>query len=151
MAVASCGGRLSGERLQASRQELLRAAWAAHAFAPNREVTLASHVCALRVDGQWFTVLDVQELIKGSVVPRGANSIIVLDPEFKLVTRLVYATERPLFCVDNRLYVWGDLQIEQTATEGSELTFSDHARLVTARHVEANAFPAPPGKSPPRQ
>jgi hypothetical protein len=151
VALMGCGGRLTVERLQDTRQELLQKAFAAHVFDPDRLVTHASHVCSLRVDGQWFPVLDVQELVKGAVVPRGANSIVVLDPEFKLAMSLPYATERPLFCVDSRLYVWGDLQVEEASVEGNELTFTDRARRLTARHVEANAVPAPSGKSSPAQ
>ena len=151
VALMGCGAPLTVERLQDCRQELLHRAFTAQAFDPDREIAHVSHVCSLRVDGQWFPVLDVQELVKGQAVPRGANSIVVLDSAFKIVKRLSYATERPLFCVDNRLYVWGDLQIEESASEGNELTFTDRARYLTARAVEANDVPAPSGKSPPTQ
>lgn len=149
--IAGCGGHLTVERMQDSRQGLLQKAFAAHTFDPDREITHASHVCSLRLDGQWFPVLDVQEVVKGEVVPRGANSIVVLDPEFKLAMRLPYTSERPLFCRDNRLYVWGDLQVEAAAAEGSEVTFTERARHVAVRHVEANDVPAPSGKAPPAQ
>lgn len=146
-----CGGRPEVERLQSSRQELLRRALAAQAFDPAREVVHASHVCSLRIDGRWFPVLDVQELVKGVVTPRGVNTIVVLDPELALAMRLPYTAERPLFCLDDRLYVWGDLQVEAAAAEGNELTFHDHGRRLTLRHVEANDLPAVPGTRPPAQ
>jgi hypothetical protein len=149
--IAGCGGRLTVERLQDARQGLLQKAFAANSFDPDRQVTHVSHVCSLRLDRQWFPVLDIQEIVKGEVVPRGANSIVVLDSEFKLTMRLPYATERPLFCHDNRLYVWGDLQVEETASEGNELTFTEHARHLTVRHVEANDVPALSGKASPEQ
>jgi hypothetical protein len=149
--MVGCSGQSNGERLQASRHELMRAASAAGVFDPDREIAHASYVCALRLDRRWFTVLDIQELAKGAVVPRGANSIIVLDPELELAKRLPYTTERPLFCVDDRLYVWGDLHVDEISSEGNELTFTDHARSLKLRHVDANDVPAPSGKSPPAQ
>ena len=151
VALMGCGGPLTVERLQDSRQGLLQKAFAAHAFDPDREITHVSHVCSLHLDGQWFPVLDVQEVVKGAVVPRGANSIVVLDPDFKLARRLAYATERPLFCEGNRLYVWGDLQVEEASAEGNELTFTGRASHLTVRHVETTDVPAPSGKSPPIQ
>jgi hypothetical protein len=151
LALMGCGGRLTVENLQKSRQDVLQKAFAAHVFDSDRAITHASHVCSLRLAGEWYPVLDVQEIVKGAVVPRGANSIVVLDPGFKVAMRMPYATERPLFCDENRLYVWGDLQVEAAAAEGNELTFTDRASHLLARHVEANDVPAPPGKSSPRQ
>jgi hypothetical protein len=151
LALVGCSGRLTVESLQKSRQDVLQKAFTAHVFDPNRAITHASHVCSLRLAGQWYPVLDVQEIVKGAVVPRGANSIVVLDPSLAVAMRMPYATERPLFCDENRLYVWGDLQVEAASAEGNELTFTDRASHVLARHVEANDVPAPSGKSSPGQ
>jgi len=133
-----CARQLTVEGIQNSRQALFSRAASAHIFDPDRAVVHAGHVCSLKIDKRWFPVLDIQELVKGVVTPRGVNTIIVLDPDFQLAMRLPYATERPLFCADNRLYVWGDLQVEAEATEGNELTFTDHAHRVVLRHIEAN-------------
>lgn len=149
--AVGCAIRLDGEALQSSRRELLQKAWAEQIFDPDRLVSHASHACSLRIDQQWFPVLDVQELVKGAATPRGVNSIVVLAPNLKVAMRLPYTTERPLFCLGNRLYVWGDLRVDGATSEGNELTFTDHGRHVTLAHVEANDVPAPSGKQVPMQ
>ena len=85
------------------------------------------------------------------VVPFLKRLDIFTTKNVALAMRLPYATERPLFCHDNRLYVGGDLQVEEVASEGNELTFTDRARHLTLLHVEANDVPAPSGKAPPAQ
>ena len=147
----ACAGHVTNESLQASRQQLLHQAWAEQVFDPDRLVSHASHACSLRIDDQWFPVLDVRELVKGDATPRGVNSIVVLDPALKIAMSLPYTTERPLFCLGNRLYVWGDLRLDDAASEGNELTFTDHGRHVTLSHVEANDVPAPSGRQAPTQ
>jgi hypothetical protein len=149
--AAGCASRLTSETLQTSRRDLMHQAWAEQIFDPDRAVSHASHACSLRIDEQWYPVLDVQELVKGDATPRGVNTIVVLDPNLKVAQRLPYTTERPLFCLGNRLYVWGDLRVDGGTSEGNELTFTDRARQVTLAHVEANDVPAPSGKQAPIQ
>jgi hypothetical protein len=145
--LGSCAAALTAGKAQETREQLVRRLAEQHVFDADRTVSHVSHVCSLRVAGQWFPVIDLQELVKGAASPRGANAILILDPALRLSLRLSYTTERPLFCVDNRLYVWGDLPIDGVAGEGNELTFSD-GRNVSLRHVEANDVPAPSGKQP---
>jgi len=146
-----CASHLTGETLQTSRQALLHQAWAAQVLDPDRLAAHASHACSLRIEDQWFPVLDVRELVKGAATPRGVNTIVVLDPALEVAARLPYTTQRPLFCLGNRLYVWGDLSIDGVASEGNELTFTDRAHRFTLSHVEANDVPAPSGRHAPMQ
>ncbi|HLK62940.1 MAG TPA: hypothetical protein VKU19_05850 [Bryobacteraceae bacterium] len=98
-------------------------------------------------------MVDVQEMIKGASTPRGLNRIVVLDRELKPVREIEYTSQRPLFCVENRLYVFGDLEIDNVLPEGNVLTFSRRGRTVTLTHVEANDYPIPltgARKSPPQ-
>jgi hypothetical protein len=137
--------------IAAGRDQLLGSLLALHVYDPARRVTHAAHVCTLRVDGADFPVVDLQETVPGASTPRGVNAIVVLDGSLRPVRRLEYTSERPLFCLENRLFVWGDLRIDGVEPEGNELTFSAGARSVTLRHVEANDVPAPSGASGPRQ
>jgi hypothetical protein len=137
--------------VESGRSELLAGLVRAHAFDPARFVTHAAHVCSLRLDGAMFPVVDLQEIVRGAQTPRGVNAILVLDAALRPVRRIEYTRERPLFCVDNRLYVWGDLRIDGVEGEGDELTFTDGGRTLALRHVEANDTPAPSGASGPRQ
>ncbi len=85
----------------------------------------------------------LQELVKGAMVPRGVNAILVLDSALRLLRRIEYTTERPLFCRDDRLYVWGDLTIDGVHGEGNEITFGSQAEVAKLVQVEANDVPAP--------
>ena len=129
--------------LTTSRDSLYRALVAGKVLNPDRQLVHMSHTCSLRVDKQVLPVIDVQELVKGAVTPRGVNRIVILDSTMKVVRSIEYTTERPLFCQENRLYVWGDLAIGNRGPEGNVLTFTNGGREATVTHVEANDLPAP--------
>lgn len=144
LGVAACSRlKAPSESLQKARSTLLERAASQGFFGEHRLVSHVSHVCSLRIGGDWFPVLDVQELVRGAVTARGANSIIVIDSELRMVRRFDYTSERPLFCRENRLFVFGDLQIDGVVSQGNELTFTDRGRVVALRHVDANEIPAP--------
>jgi hypothetical protein len=126
-----------------TRSQLYQALVAGKVLDPYRLLVHLSHTCNLRVDGQWLPVVDVQELVKGAVVPRGVNRIIILDSRLKRVREIGYTGERPLFCRDNRLYVWGDLQIGNTGPEGNVLSFTHGGRGVSVSFLESNDVPIP--------
>jgi hypothetical protein len=110
----------------------------------DRALVHLSHTCNLRVDGQWLPVVDVQGLVRAAVTPRGVNRIVVLNSELKPVRAIGYTKERPLFCLYNRLYVWGDLVIDNVGPKGNVLTFTNRRREVAVSHLEANDLPLPP-------
>jgi hypothetical protein len=129
--------------LTASRDSLFRALVAGKVLNLDRQLVHMSHTCSLRVDKQLLPVVDVQELVKGAATPRGVNRIVILDSTMKVVRAIEYTTERPLFCQENRLYVWGDLAIGNRGPEGNVLTFTKGGRETTVTHVDANDLPAP--------
>lgn len=152
-APTDCGAaaprKSRAEELDRVRQTLVRALSAAGAFEPGRRVSHVSHVCSLRIRGRSYPVVELAELVRGAMVPRGVGAILVLDSTLAVVQRIEFVTESPSFCVDNRLYVSGDLRIDGVASEGNELTFEDAASPPVLRHVEANEVPAPrPGSDP---
>ena len=110
---------------------------------PGRELVHFSNTCVLHIDGLNFPVVDLQELVKSDTSPRGINQIVVLNSLLKPVQEIEYTTQRPLFCVGNQLYVFGDLDIDNSLPEGNVLTFSHGGKTVTFRHVEANQYPIP--------
>ncbi|MGZ3458546.1 MAG: hypothetical protein ACXU86_08575 [Archangium sp.] len=130
--------------LDEARRTLVLALKKASAFHSDRLVAHLSHVCSLEIEGKRYPVIDLQELIRGETTPRGVNAILVLDPNLSLVQRIEYTTERPLFCAANRLYVWGDLRIDELSAEGNELTFDNEGHVSSLREVEANEVPAWP-------
>ena len=141
----------SEQKVLAGRQALLEALRAEQVFAAARRVAHVAHVCSLAIGGATYPVVDLQELVKGAVVPRGVNAILVLNSDLHLLRRIEYTTERPLFCRDDRLYVWGDLAIDGVRGEGNEITFGPQADVTKLVKVEANDVPAPiVGLEPPR-
>jgi hypothetical protein len=130
-------------KVLAGRQALLVALGAHHVFTPPRLVVHVSHVCNVVIGAAVFPVVDLQELVKGATVPRGVNAILVLDSDLHLVRRIDYTTERPLFCRDDRLYVWGDLAIEGVAGKGNEIALGPRGEIMKLTHIEANDVPAP--------
>lgn len=134
--------------LDGARRLLVQAVREAQAINPDRLVVHLSHTCSLELGGRFFPVVELKELVPGAMVPRGVNTILVLSPELAVLQQIDFATERPLFCVANRLYVWGDLWIDALSAEGNELSFDEQGMLVSARHVEANEVPAWPAASP---
>jgi hypothetical protein len=138
-------------KLLDGRQALLDALGAQQVFTAPRMVVHVAHVCNLVIAGAVYPVVDLQELVKGAMVPRGVNAILVLDSALHLLRRIEYTTERPLFCRDDRLYVWGDLAIDGVHGEGNEITFGPQAEVAKLVQVEANDVPAPTvGVEPPR-
>ena len=126
-----------------SRAQIYRALVEAKVLDPDRRLVHFSHTCSLRIDGAEFPVVDVQEIVKGVSTPRGVNRIVVLGPDKKLVHRLEYTTERPLFCEGNRLYVFGDLEVGGVGPGGNVLTLSGRGKQVKVSHIEANDYPVP--------
>ena len=82
-------------------------------------------------------------MVKSDTSPRGVNQIVVLDAKLKPVKEIEYTSHRPLFCVDNRLYVYGDLTIDGLLPEGNVLTFSKQGHVVKLSHIEAHDYPVP--------
>lgn len=134
---------LSANAQSGPRAQVYRALVEAKILDPDRRLVHFSHTCSLRIDGAEFPVVDLQEIVKGAATPRGVNRIVVFGPDRKAVQVIGYTTERPLFCVENRLYVYGDLEVGGVAPEGNVLTISDRGRQVKVSHIEANDYPVP--------
>jgi len=132
------------EKLEDTRRTLVQTLRDAKALEPGRLVSHISHTCSLQLGGKRYPIIDLRELVPGETTARGINSILLLSPTLELVQRLDYASERPLFCVANHLYVWGDIWLETLGAEGNELTFGEQGQVESIRHVEANAMPAWP-------
>jgi hypothetical protein len=144
---------LAATAQDSSRAQLYAALLDAKVLNPDRQLVHLSHTCNLQIDGAEYPVVDLQENVKSETSPHGVNRIIVLDAHLKPVQTIEYTTHRPLFCVENRLYVYGDLAIDNVVPEGNVLTFSNQGRIVKLSHVEAHAYPIPitrDRKSPPQ-
>ncbi len=129
---------MSGQDI--SRARLFELLKADGTLDPHRRLVHLSQACSVRVEGKLYPVVDVQEIVKGAVTPRGVNRIVVLDGT-KVVQALEYSTQRPLFCEGARLFVYGDLKIGNVGPEGNVLTFGHGAKEVSLSHVEANDYP----------
>ena len=137
----------------ASRAQLYSALLSGGLLNPDRQLVHFSNTCALHIGGSNYPVVDMQELVKSDTSPRGINQIVVFDPQLKPVQKIEYTTQRPLFCVDNQLYVFGELEKDDVLPEGNVLTFSERGKVFTLSHVEAKDYPVPVTKnrkSPPQ-
>lgn len=107
----------------------------------NNDSVLAhiSHTRSLTIDGQAYAVIDMRELIKGATTPRGFNQIILLNSENQPINRVEYGNARPLFCENNKLYLYGDVIPDGQAEEGNVLVFTDAGFAVTAIKEDLNS------------
>ncbi len=107
----------------------------------DRQLVHLSYVCSLTMDQKKYPVIDLQENTKSSTTPKGVNNIVVLDNNLKLVKKLEYTRERPLFCADNKLFVFGAIQIEGVSGMGNAIVFDkNHMEL---KNIEASDYPLP--------
>lgn len=104
-----------------------------------RSLVHVSHTCTLAIDGQTYAAVDMRELVKGATTARGVNQILLLNAENQLINRVEYGNARPLFCEDNKLYLYGDVIPEGQAEEGNVLVFTDSGFVVTATKEDLNA------------
>lgn len=107
-----------------------------------RRLVSLKPVCTLSVGGKDWLVIDLAEHVPGARVPRGRNSIVVLDRAFKVIRNLDYFDEYPMACVGSRLFVHGDFGVDNTAPYGNVLDFQPDGEVVVTR-IEANDLPIP--------
>jgi hypothetical protein len=128
---------LQGEtsaRLEGARGMLAQMVVATNATGSDRSVIHLSNPCSLKIDGASYPVADMLELVKGAP-GRLNSSILVFSPSRALLHKIAYTTERPLSCLENRLYVAGDLSINGGAG-GNELSFGPGGAQISQRHVD---------------
>ncbi|AHG88800.1 hypothetical protein J421_1263 [Gemmatirosa kalamazoonensis] len=148
-ASAACAACTGGSRTPAGagepgagdRAALHDALRAAGVLDSARQLVHLTHVCDLVIGGARYPVADVMELVRGATTPRGVNRIVVLDGARRPVRTVAYTTERPLYCVGDRLVVYGDLAVDGVEPSGNVLRFADAGRSVTVEHVDPNALP----------
>ena len=105
---------------------------------PEHALVHFSHTCNLVIQGQQYPVIDVRELIKGAMVPRGYSQIVVLNPGYQMVQSIEYTQERPLFCLGNKLYLYDSLRPSGSAQEGNVLEFSDGGYEMNVLYEDLN-------------
>lgn len=125
------------------RATIFNALLKAGVFHKQLQLVHLSHVCNLQINGKSFPVIDVMELVKGAVTPRGANTIVVLNSALTPVQKIKYITERPQFCEGNRLFVHGYIMIGNVLPEGNVLKFYDDGRRVEVGEADVNDLPIP--------
>jgi hypothetical protein len=125
------------------RERIFQALMGNHILEPTRILAHYSHTCDLTVDGGTYPVVDVRELEKNAKVARGVNRIVIFTSEWKKVQIIDYFNERPLFCRDNSLYVFGDISIASIGTyySGNVIVFRDHAKKIDLKHVDWVSLP----------
>ena len=103
-----------------------------------RSLVHVSHTCSLTINHKQYPVIDMRELIKGAVVPRGVNQIIVLNPEYQLVQRIEYGQARPMFCENDKLYLYDSLIVDGQSKEGNVLRFEESGFKVIVLKEDLN-------------
>jgi len=111
-------------------------------FNKYRKLVHLSHVCNLVIDSSQYPVINVQEDVKGAQVAHSVNNILILDSYLKLVEKISYdGATGPLYCDDNKLFVYGSIDIDGLAPDGNVLSFSNKGKKVVVSGIEANDFP----------
>ncbi|HUQ91656.1 MAG TPA: hypothetical protein VM120_08240, partial [Bryobacteraceae bacterium] len=137
MLLLLCAVTASGQM----RPQIYRALQTGKALDPHGNLLHLSHTCTLKIEGQFYPVIEVQEIIKSAAAQRGVNHIVVLDAKLKVMRKIGYTTQRPLFCIDNRLFLFGDLAIEGVQPEGNVLHFTNGAQALKTSRVEPTNYP----------
>jgi hypothetical protein len=112
----------------------------------DRKLVHFHHTCNLKIDGKWYPVVDVQEIIPAPGTASGDNRVIVFSPAGKPVRKFEYMLNRPLFCDAEKLILYGDLRIDGVSGEGNVVTFKDAADRIELSHVEPQNYPLPDTK-----
>lgn len=132
-----------------TRQEWIDALRKEKVLDPARLLVHLSHTCDLDVDGAPLHVLDVRELVPGTMLPRGVNQMVVLDDKNHVRQTIGYTDGRPLYCEKNELYLYAPVAIANSGPEGDVLVFSQRGAKVRAearRWVERPPYTFPKGK-----
>jgi len=111
-------------------------------FNKYRQLVHLSHVCTLIINERYFPVIDIKEHVKGAQVPRGVGHILVLDSSLNVMKKLYHdGSSTPLYCKDNKLFLYGYIDIDELAAEGNVLSFSNKGKKVVVSAMESNDFP----------
>ncbi len=133
-----------GLMTSAERQHLVQILLKAHVLRQGRVLVHISQTCNLRIKGASYPVLDVQGLIPGASFAHGFNQVVILDKTLRVEQSFQYIRERPLFCLANELYVFGELAVNQVGTGGNVLVFETAQDQPTYRTVDSNTIRNPP-------
>ncbi len=136
-------GRVSAKEalpLLPNRERLVRVLEENGVIDPRRTLVHFSHTCNLNIDGRPYPVIDVRELVKGAMQPRGFNQIVVLNSGYQQVQSIEYAQERPLFCLGNKLYLYDSLRPSGSLAEGNVLEFGDDGYQVKVLSEDPNEW-----------
>lgn len=130
--------------LQAARETVYATLVGERVLTNDASITHLTHVCSLRVEGMLYPVIDLQETSQRGLTAGGANTIVVLSPALKVVHKLPYVSEAPLYCEDDTLFVFGDLDLGDLFGIGNRLKFRDRAETILADSIDVTKMPMQP-------
>ena len=133
-----------GTEAMPPKAAILNALMAAEVTDPDRQLTHLSHACTLLLYGQRFPVIDVREIVPSVPSPRGLNAIVILDHQLRVRRAVGYVDERPLYCIGNRLLLYGELSVDNVGAAGNVLTVDDAGARIGVSSLEASEWPAAP-------
>ncbi|VAW68436.1 hypothetical protein MNBD_GAMMA10-2483 [hydrothermal vent metagenome] len=111
-------------------------------FNKHRILVHLTHICDLIIDNRHYPVINIKEHVKGAQVPRGVGHIIVLDSSLNLIKKIYHdGASSPLYCKDNKLFLYGYIDIDGLAAEGNVLSFGNKGKKVVVSEMESNDFP----------
>jgi hypothetical protein len=139
--MAACSTVSSVRTLDAARVELYEVLSSAGVLSPDLSITRLSHVCSLRIDGASYPVIDLHESVKRGLTAAVLKQIVVLAPDLTPVQTLRYTTEEPLYCDGSRLYVFGDLLVDEMGGRGNQILFRDAGATLVLESVDVVDMP----------
>jgi hypothetical protein len=127
----------------ADRPELAKTLLEAKVIDANRILVHCSHTCDLTFGGDPYRVLDVRELVRNVSTPRGVNQIVILSPAWKVVKTIPYVDQRPLFCRNDQIVIWGELHTpHSTGGLGNTIVFRGPDLDVEFRNTDWASLPS---------
>jgi hypothetical protein len=136
-------GNAAAHQFSLLQEKLFSSLKSQNAISPERRLVSATYVCALQFGNRSWPVVNTIEQVPGAQVPRGYNQIVVLDGNLNVFKIIPYDTQYPMFCSGARLFVSGDLGIDNTAPYGNTLTFDANGN-VDVTSTDANELPIEP-------
>ncbi len=114
------------------------------AFNMDRTLGNLSHVCNLVIKANKFPVIDAVVVYSTGVNLRGARFIAILDSDLKLLHKIPYDTENPVFCNNNILILNSptySFDIDGLLPLGNAIMLNNNGKDVAVIKVTPEKFP----------
>lgn len=102
------------------------------------KITKFAYIGDITVNNQEYYVIDLRTVIKGMLSPRGINYILIYNDKMKLIEKVYYSLEMPLWCEGSKIYLWGP--VTQEGMCGNAWEFKDGFKEGKRKLIESPSY-----------